>query len=566
MKKSTRCIGKAGGDFVMKRIVSILLVLCLALSAAACSRAGSSAQDKYVAVIRQAVQDGDTEKAQGALQEALQRFPESEALLELQAQMNASPAIAQDQSPSLEPTQEDLDSLCTIAGSSIFFGTDYDCEKDNILDFLYGDALLFSLLSLETVGILRDGENLFKVYRFAGDENKNGDPLGHFSYSYVRVQEDVLNDCMENVFCNTVYKTHTTGYDADKNVGYYLHDGWYYFELTPSGEEDVDYRAGDFTKQKNGHLLVNINRYGYSGVDDVFDELDETVAVDAVLHEADGVRTWSIYSIRNVPAAVTTGAAPKDAVPTEAQVMEQFLQLRALYRQWYTNAVSYNETLKISVSNPNPDGYVQALYAYRINDPHMQTAQALRDAFLAYGTPEYYNSISSGQTFDYCDVYITYSDGPGGGLYVCPDENVQFYLDDEDYEVTVRKLSDDAFEVRFMQCIFYNDGSPSGNYEYDRGVQRYSRTNGGYRFGPVQYEEKIFTTYFRYPCIVTTESSDLNVHSIPSQSKESVVGSIPKGTVVTAMRVSKNWVGINAEVGGKEIVGWVRAEYLREIG
>jgi hypothetical protein len=250
------------------------------------------------------------------------------------------------------------------------------------------------------------------------------------------------------------------------------------------------------------------------------------------------------------------------AVPTEAQVKEQFLKMRALYRKWFTHESQfYNEMLKISIPNPDPDGFDQAVYAYKITDPQITTQAALRSEFLEYCTPDCYDSFAAGQSFEYCGkIYLTYATGSDGGLYVYPGE-IGFVA--EDREISVRKLSDDMFEVQYLQEVFFND--PAGVCEYDHCVQNYVRMENGYYFGPSARSKADVATQIRGRYVVATERSALNVHSIPSESKESIIGQLPKGTAVESSRASREWVAVTATVNGKEISGWVRTEYLQYI-
>ena len=193
----------------------------------------------------------------------------------------------------LTPTQADLDTLLDILHGEVFFGADYDSQKDNILDYLYDNGLLFELFNMETLGLLKENETLFEMY-----SDGEADPLGHFAgYSYIRVKAEPLNDYMENVFCNTVYKDHTTSYDDDGNVRYYLHDGWYYFSWEVSGIEGVLNEVNGFT-EKDGRLNVTIKTYWVDPGDDDYKEHVITLAVDAALREENGAHAWSIYSTK----------------------------------------------------------------------------------------------------------------------------------------------------------------------------------------------------------------------------------------------------------------------------
>lgn len=197
----------------------------------------------------------------------------------------------------LTPTQADFDTLLDILHGEAFFGTDYDCRTDNVLDYLYNNGLLFELLNMEDLGLIKENETLFRVY---SNDDSTIDPLGHFKNTYyIRVKADVLNDYMENTFNNTVYKEHTTAYADDGNVLYYLHDGWYYFSWEVSGMEGILNEVDSYAEQ-DGHLIVTIKEYQVEPGDEDYKEHIITLLVDAVLREVNGARAWSIYSIKNV--------------------------------------------------------------------------------------------------------------------------------------------------------------------------------------------------------------------------------------------------------------------------
>ncbi len=273
-----------------KRILAGLLCLVIAFLAASCGRpqptAGGTQTEKAIASQTQTPAAEDTTVS-----------------AEEAPSLSESTTAAQKKLVSLEPTQDDLDLLCETLQGCAFFGDGYDSATDNVLDFLYDGGLLFELLNFENLGVLVEGENLLRNQanpeegRFLGKD----DPLGFFKdESYVSVRADVLDAIMENVFCNTVYKSHTIYRNEEGKVGYYLYDGWYHFSWEISGYEGVFFRADEF-EEADGRLIVTLNEYYLDpGDDEENAELLVSQAVDAVLRETDSGRGWSIYSIKNI--------------------------------------------------------------------------------------------------------------------------------------------------------------------------------------------------------------------------------------------------------------------------
>ena len=244
---------------------------------------------------------GETQAAQPASTRSESMDEPSASALPIRPDLSTEPetrvaAVA------VRPTQEDLDTLCDILRGEAFFSADYDCRTDNVLDYLYNNGLLFELLNMERLGLLTEGKNLFRseAYPDVGRVSGTDDPLGCFQdRCYIRVQADVLNAYMENTFCNTVYRSHTEYRDSDGNVGYYLHDGWYYFSWEISGMEGVAIRAADCSPQ-DGHWRVTIHEYTSEPGEEDEEELIVTLAVDAALQTENGAHAWSIYRVENV--------------------------------------------------------------------------------------------------------------------------------------------------------------------------------------------------------------------------------------------------------------------------
>lgn len=99
----------------MKKMIAVLFAFCLVLSTAACTLSGGSSklEQQYVEKIQQLLDSGDNAKAQGALEEALKRFPESAALLELQKEMDDSKSVSVEEKQTTE--KDDLTAVSEAA-------------------------------------------------------------------------------------------------------------------------------------------------------------------------------------------------------------------------------------------------------------------------------------------------------------------------------------------------------------------------------------------------------------------------------------------------------------------
>ncbi|MBR6426934.1 MAG: hypothetical protein IKS28_03815 [Clostridia bacterium] len=263
----------------VKRITAILFCILLVVLSAACGQTEPTATE-----------------TQPAESQTSETTASSAPAVETQA-VSETTTASQVAAATLMPTKADLDTLLDILHGEAFFGTNYDCRTDNVLDYLYNNGLLFELFNMEKLGLLKENETLFRVY---SDDDSTVDPLGHFKNTYyIRIKADVLNDYMENTFNNTVYKEHSTAYADDGTVLYYLHDGWYYFSWEVSGMEGILNEVDSYVEQ-DGHLIVTIKEYQVDPGDDDYKEHIITLSVDAVLREVNGTHAWSIYSIKNV--------------------------------------------------------------------------------------------------------------------------------------------------------------------------------------------------------------------------------------------------------------------------
>ena len=282
-----------------KRLCAISLCILLVITSASCSNARNSIADRYI------------ERLESMSESIVQEHAAAETQAETTPAVSETAATAAPKTETtpdttgaaatLIPTKEDLETLSSLLAGNSFFAKDYDCRTDNILDFLYDDATAFELHALLDVGYLQEGKNFFDSFRTNAPFEY--DPLGRFSNKYdpliTSVRADDLNEILEKCFCNTVYKFYTTGYDSYGNIGYYLHNGWYYFRWGGSGLEDVEFRAENCT-EKDGRLYVTVNQYCFDyGIDGniLSEEICASLAVDAVLREENGKRFWSISSV-----------------------------------------------------------------------------------------------------------------------------------------------------------------------------------------------------------------------------------------------------------------------------
>lgn len=207
----------------------------------------------------------------------------------LSASLNLTSAKPFNEADRLEPMQSDLDRLADLLDWSCCWGMDYDSGSTRVLDFIASDGSVLHM-GMEKYDLLVEGKNYFYDYEFEDD-----DPRGWYGKSYVKMQADVLEYYMENVFHNFSYKSARekplTEYD---DISYYYDDGWYYFPYRPGGRETYP-EVREHKLQSNGHERVTI---------DLIDAFDEgyphepltTIEVDATLTLKDGRRLWTIYS------------------------------------------------------------------------------------------------------------------------------------------------------------------------------------------------------------------------------------------------------------------------------
>ena len=286
---------------------------------------------------------------------------------------------------------------------------------------------------------------------------------------------------------------------------------------------------------------------------------DSTV-LQALKEKVNGEQTAPEASGNAQEAAVQTSAAAKNTEPPTAEQMQTiFRELSALYRTWFTSMdLEYDGSSAKSVHTATGDATGGTQYAYRVQNASVRTKADLDALFLPYCTQEVYEHFADPmESWAYDLQPCRYLDLDGELFVVAPD--LVFSATDED--VQIEQQNDGSFLVRFIRVVFVRENTPrGGNEEYFRCTMRYNATDDGYRFdsfsaASMMIGDKIGTGTF----IVNTSGSDLMLHSAPSDSEQSRIGSVKNGTIVTVQQSLVDWAYIETE---SDDYGWVSTQYL----
>lgn len=261
-------------------------------------------------------------------------------------------------------------------------------------------------------------------------------------------------------------------------------------------------------------------------------------------------------TVQDSTTEIPTEKAPS-AVPTVQEVEAAFTQMRRLYQTWFTPGnIRYD---RYTYKDVKLAGYQYGTLeetAFPVSEPDVPNKAALDALFLQHCSAQMYDSMPFLQTGYTSSVSIQYID-VDGKLYVVLSD-VLFSV--EDFDVQVKKLSDDDFEVRFFQVNTF----PQEDLDYDlcdcfEATVHYVRTKDGYRFDNLSLRALTGEGIESGTYVVRTTASDLMVHSIPNDSKTSRIGSVFNGEKVLVIDSLPDWAYIELD---DHTCGWVSSDYL----
>lgn len=203
----------------------------------------------------------------------------------------------------LTPTDKDFTELRELVNCIYHGERNYNKEKidtvySDIFDGEVGCSLIYSHLFL--------GEN-YDSYDWI-DYNDTPDPLKKFSSyekAYYKTPADKIDWIVKNVFNRSPEKLNKD------NIYYY--NGYYYTEaLVGIGGGYETWEIQSKTQQSDGKYSVQLRLH--DNMDDVY--TNDYITVTATLKETDGIRHWSLYTIKNGKPTAEAPEASNDITKT----------------------------------------------------------------------------------------------------------------------------------------------------------------------------------------------------------------------------------------------------------